>query len=79
MSKNNNKTNTSQLKQAPPSKLDELLKTGTTTIEAASREEAYKLSADLVAEMPDGTLWERSCVMFDGVNSFTQKYNLIKE
>lgn len=78
MSKNNNKTNTSQQEQAP-SKLDELLKTGTTTIEAASREEVYKLSADLVAEIPDGTPWERSCVMFDGVNSFTQKYNLIKE
>lgn len=77
MSKKN--TNTSQQEAVPSDKLNELLDTGTTTIEAASREEAYKLSADLVADIPDGTPWERSCVMFDGVNSFTQKYNLIKE
>ena len=71
------KTNTSQQEAAPSDKLNELLETGTTTIEAASREEVYKLSADLVAEIPANTQWERSCVMANR-GKFTQKYNLIK-
>ena len=76
MSKKN--TNTSQQEAAPSDKLNELLDTGTTTIEAESRVEVYKLSADLVAEIPDNTQWERSCVMHSR-GRFSQTYKLIKD
>lgn len=71
------KNNTSQQDAAPSDKLNELLDTGTTTIEAASREDVYKLSADLVAEIPANTQWERSCVMHSR-GRFSQTYKLIK-
>ena len=71
------KTNNTEQTQAQNPKVEELLKNGSVTIMANSRNEVYKLSSELIASLPKGTKWDRSCVMFDGDKTFTQKITKI--
>ena len=59
--------------------VENLLKDGTLTLTATSREEIYKKGETIVAGIPLGTKWTRTIVIHDGQGNFTQTYSLIKK
>ena len=63
-----------------PSYIDELLKNGTVTLSAESRDALYEQSATLVGLIPQGTKWTRSIVDHDvECTVFSQTYSIIKD
>ena len=62
-----------------PATIDELLEKGTLTLTAGSREDIYLQGDELLKDMPQGTKWTRTIVMFDGEGIFTQTYSIIKD
>lgn len=58
---------------------DELLKNGTQTLVADSREAIYEKAKQLVGMIPEGVNWTRGIVEHDAeCTEFTQTYILIK-
>lgn len=56
--------------------IDELLKRGTTTLTAGSRDDIYAMSTQLAGLIPEDVKWTRTAVEHTG-GSFTQTFTII--